>query len=64
MDQGGGGVVTIGKALWPFLTQQAPARFSDSGGPGEFVCGQREADGARTPSAYPPELQGNIVFFS
>lgn len=53
--------VTMGRTLRLFLTQQAQARFSIQVGAGEFVCGEREADRARTPPESPLKLQGNFV---
>ena len=53
--------VAMGRTLRPFLTPQAQARFSIQVGAGEFVCGEREADRARTPPESPLKLQGNFV---
>lgn len=45
----------------PFLLSRCQLSYQIQVGPGEFMCGKREADGASTPRASPPKLQGNFV---
>lgn len=59
-------MVTDGKTLWPFLTQQAQLGSQIQAGPGKFVCDGTEADGATTPPVFPLNSRGILssMFFS